>query len=369
MSDETKQQSKIQVEIPAGLQELATIGKDTVYAEKLVEHYRADMERALAYELISGPPLAFGPFLAAVKEDVGNNPKLAAAVRASPGSLISALLYAAQCKLLPGGAYKQLYLIPRNMRRKRGNDWQSLPEVTRMLGYHGICTMMQRCPRVHSVQAFCVYDGEEFDYEPGAGRIHHKWSPKVERVDDAIVLAYAKVVITEPNSTRPVENQPIVWPMTRKEILAIRDRSDAYTSAEKSWNGKPPAKDSPWHTDFAAMCRKTPLRAIGSNGSVPLDMGTGGALSADAAADAEKDDGPLPAPKATQSANIRGVLGLDRPPPRFEFVEQATQAIAEAKTRQELESLARGWEHFPEGGADAETIAIAYQDRLGELGQ
>lgn len=359
--------------VPPGLLELTAIQKDAVYAERLVTLYQADFERALAYELVSGH-LAFGPFLAAVKEDVANSPKLGAAVRSSPGSLVSSLLYAAQSKLLPGARYKKLYLIPRNMSRRSVDAkgkvrWDKVPEVTAMLGYHGICELMQRCPRVHSVQAICVYDGEEFDWEPGSDKLHHRWRMDIERSDDAIIAAYAKVIITEPNSTRPVENKPIVWAMTRKEILAVRDRSEAYRSAEKSWDGRPPAKDSPWHTDLAPMMRKTPLRAIGSNGSVPLDMGTSGVLNRDSEADAAKDDGEITLPKPTMAATIRTQLGMDREAKRFEFAEEAVQAIRKAESRQALEALASGWSHFPDGGSDAESIATAYEDRMRELGK
>jgi recombinational DNA repair protein RecT len=356
-----------QPEVPQELLALVTEAKDSVYAEKLVSHYRPDFEKSLGYELMSGH-LAFEPFLAAVKQDVVNSPKLGEATRRSPGSLLMALHLAAQCKLLPGSAYGLFYLIPRKMSRKTMVDgrpkWDKVPEVTPLVGYKGLCTMMQRHPRIHSVQAFCVYDGEEFDFEPGSGRLHHKWSMKVSRVDDAIVAAYAKVIITEPTSSHVVET-PIVWPMTRSELMAVRERSEAYKSAETAWNGKDPSRDSPWHTDFAAMVRKSTLRAIASNGSVPRDMGLGGVLTAEAEADQVGTSDPLPVPKPTQSANIRATLGLDKAPPRFEFAEEAINAIQRAETLQQLQALASGWQHI--GGIDAETIANAYENRLGDL--
>lgn len=370
MQDEsnTKTASKIQVEVPEQFLALAKTDKATSVADGILTYYQKDFERALAYELTSATTLNFGSFLAAVKEDVGNQPKLALAVKASPGSFVSSLLYAAQCKLLPGARYKKLYLIPRAMNRQTApGRWDKIPEVTAMLGYHGIAEMIQRCPRVHSCQAFLVHDGEEFDFEPGSGRLHHKWNPKIERHDDSIVAAYAKVVITENGNQHPVHDQPIVWPMTRAEILKVRDRSDAYRNAEKSWNGKPAAKDSPWHTDFAAMARKTPLRAIGSNGSVPLDMGTGGLLAQDSAADIDSGDS-IPLPKPTRSSEIRQHLGLidgEAAPAPFNFLEEAIHAIRMAKTVGDLEALTVRFQHFER--MDAEEVAIAYQNRMAEL--
>jgi phage RecT family recombinase len=354
-------------EVPKELLALVSERKDAVYAERLVQHYRPDFEKALAYELMSGH-LAFEPFVAAVKQDVANSPKLGEAARSSPGSLIAALLFAAQCKLLPGGVHGQFYLIPRKMNRKRGSGWSKVMEVTSLIGYKGLCTMMQRHHRVHSVEAHCVYDGEEFDYEPGSGKLHHRWNPRIERTDDAIIACYAKVIITEPTTSHVVPT-PIVWPLTRKDIERARSRSEAWKHAESGdpqyGGGK---KDSPWHTDFPAMARKSALRAIGSNGSVPRDMGLGGALSQDSESEVDKGDAEiLPIPKATQGAQIRATLGIDKPVVEFIMPEDAVEAIKRAGSVAELERLASGWQHHT--GSDAEMIALAYEDRLRELGE
>ena len=329
--------------------------------ESLCLTYRHDFERALGYELISGH-LAFEPFMMAVKEDVLNQPKLAEAFQASPRSAISCLLLAAQCKLLPGSKYGLFYLIPRAMSRKQANgSWTKTPEVTPLIGYKGLATMAQRHPRVHSVEAFCVYEGEEFDYLPGEGKIHHRWSPKVDRSDAKMVAAYAKVIITEP-TTSHVVNTPITWVMSIDEIHKSRSRSEAWKWAESS--GK---KDSPWHTDYSAMCRKTALRAILGNGSVPRDMGVGGVLSADAEGDQSRGDVPE-LPKPSQSTSARQVLGIDPKPvelPMFDFAEEAVHAIRQAKTKADLEALKPRWQEFT--GSDAEDIGRSYEIREGEL--
>lgn len=316
--------------------------------EALCLRYRSDFERALGYELISGH-LSFDNFLMAVKEDVLRSDKLREAFEASPGSAIECLVMAAQCKLLPGGKYELFYLIPRNIK--------GVPTVTPLIGYKGLMEMSKRHQRVHSIEGFCVYEGEEFAFNPGEGTCRHVWRWDVERDDNKIIAAYAKAIITEPTSSHVV-NTPIVWAMTRKEIEKCRGRSEAYKWAEKS--GK---KDSPWHTDFPAMARKTALRSLLKGGAVPRDMGLGGVLTQEDQVDTRNEE--LPAPKPTQGSQMRAVLGIDKPAEKFELVEMALAAISDAKSLQALEGLAAGWQHFQ--GDEAEQIAIAYERKMGDF--
>lgn len=318
--------------------------------EALCVTYRKDFESALNYEMISGH-LKFEPFMAAVKQDVLNNQGLAEAFQASPGSAINALLMAAQCKLLPGSSYDLFYLIPRwNGRRK-------CKEVQPMIGYKGMCELAQRHPRVHKIEAFCVYEGEEFEFRPGEGKVIHKFGLDVDRSDEKLIAAYARVVITDPSGHHPITDDPVVWVMSRKELEKSRGRSDAWKNAEsKGWN------NSPWHTDFPMMCRKTVLRAVLTKGSVPKDMGVGGVIQQEDQADlAEK---PLPLPKPSKQDGIRQTLGIDEAV-HFDVVEEAVAAVNQAETKAGLEKLRGGFQHFE--GIDAETIANAYQDKLDSL--
>ena len=319
--------------------------------EAICLQYRTDFERALGYELISGH-LSFDNFLMAVKEDVMANQKLRDAFQANPGSAIEALVFCAQCKLLPGGKYEQFYLIPRKIKGS--------PTVTPMIGYKGLMEMSKRHPRVHSIEGFCVYEGEPFEFHPGEGRIIHQWKPDVERDDDKIIAAYAKAIITEP-TTSHVVNTPIVWCMSRREIEKSRSRSDAYKYAEQ--DGR---KDSPWHTDFPAMCRKTALRALLKGGAVPRDMGLGGVLTQDTEADLAKE-APAALPKQTRGQEFRQTLGIDAPPVPFDLVEYATSAIEQCDSPEQLKALRPRFQHFE--GIDAQTIANAYETRENELRQ
>lgn len=319
--------------------------------EALCLHYRADLERALGYEMISGH-LAFGNFLMAVKEDVMADARLREAVQANPASAVAAFVMAAQCKLLPGARYELFYLTTRKI--------HGTPTVVPIIGYKGLMEMAKRHPRVHSVEAFCVYQGEEFDCDPGAGTIRHKWRWDIERTDDKIVAVYAKAIVTEPNTSHVVD-KPIIWPMSISDVHKSRARSDAYKYAEA--DGR---KNSPWHTDFPAMARKTALRQLLRGGAVPRDMGMGGVLNSDGDNDRPRDEGDgseavAAVPKQTTQSRARQMLGIDKPSeaPPFEFVEQAVEAIRSTKSLHELEALADRWQHFE--GSDAEIIGRAYE--------
>lgn len=331
--------------------------------ESLCLSFRHQIERALSYELISGT-MTFGNFLSAVAEDVDAQPKLAAAFRASPATALACLLHAAQCKLLVGSRYEQFYLIPR-LRRK---GYSSAMEVTSLIGYKGLMEMAKRHPRVHSIAAHLVYEGEPFDWQPGANRLHHVWRRDVDRSPEKIVAAYARAVITEPNSTRAVTDDPIFEVMTRGEIDGARAKSESYRSAETGYDGKPPRRDSPWHTHYDRMARKTVLRRLLSGGSVPRDMGVSGIIQKDDAMDlVERPDNEEPQP--TRGEQVRRAIGIgveSAKAPPFDLAEEAIEAIRAAGSAAELAAMKPRWQHL--AGSDAESVRQAYEARLEELG-
>jgi phage RecT family recombinase len=331
---------------------------DAVVAEQYCTLYEDRIKKALAYELISGPSLAYEPLVAAVMEDVANSQKLGQAIRESPQSFISCLMMAAQCKLLPGGKYDLFYMIPRRMSRKTADGWSKVMEVTPLIGYKGLSHMAQQHPRVHSVEAFCVFKGEKFSFSPGTGVLVHDWDPDVSREDDDLVAAYAKAIICPPNDVTP-NPTPIVWPLSVKQIHKSRDRSEAYKGAEKY--GK---ADSPWHTDYLAMCRKTAIRGMLTNGSIPRDMGIGGMISQEDRSTVDRGES-APLPKADRTGSLRQSLGLDTPPPDFGTAEEAVAHIEAAADIAALEHLRGGFSSFK--GIDTSTISEAYTKRESEL--
>lgn len=351
-----------EVQVPDQLVELAQEQRPAVWARGLIEHFMPRVLDALNYTEISQPrqgQLTPESFTAAVDLEMSTNDRLARAAMASPQSFMKSLMLAAQCKLLPGGSYDLFYLIP------RWNGKLKVEEVTPLIGYKGLCELAQRHPRVHKIDAILVYEGETFEYDAGAGKLTHKVNLLGDRSPEKCVGGYARVVITEPASTHPVLDDPVVHVMNRDEIDKIMKRSDAWKRAEqKGWN------NSPWHTDWKPMARKTLIRAVMNGGAVPKDMGLGGAIAADDAAQITPRDEEPTLPKVTSQENIRQKLGIDEAPEvgeAFDLAEEAVAAIQDAPDKAALEALKHRWQHFD--GIDATTIAEAYEARLEALGE
>lgn len=191
-------------------------------------------------------------FCAAVVADTMRQPKLALAVKQAPETLMEQLSVAAASGLLPGSSYGQFYLIPRWNSKTQRN------EVTAITGYKGLCDVAYRHERVHRVEAHTVHEGEEFDYDPGSGILRHKWNPSVSRDSfDSVIASYARIVLTTPNGQQ-IDSAPIFWVMTRQELEKAKNTSE---SGKRGYG--------PWIDHPIPMARKTPLRRVLSNGSVP----------------------------------------------------------------------------------------------------
>lgn len=348
-------------DIPTTADSLALIESKNP-AKWLCHHYRPQLEEALNYTMVRmgrhDLPLTFEPFAAAAVEEVLNdlatnagNPNeafLARAFRDAPETAISALTFAAQCKLLVGRRYGLVWLIPR---RNHGR-W----EVQAQLGYKGLCTMGKRHPRVHALEAFLVYDGEEWDFNAGTGKMHHKVDWKVDRSDSKIIGGYGKCIITEEATHHAVIDAPLYWPMSVQEINKRRDNSDGF---------KKGGPHTPWKKWYPEMARKTLLIGLLNHGSVPLDMGTGGMLERDLEADTVRE--PAQLPRLTRQQEIRQDLGLDEKQEPFDTAEDAVAFIQACKTKEAMEAARGRWDWLQ--GTDVETVAQAYEDRLRELGE
>ncbi len=95
------------------------------------------------------------------------DPKL---LECDPGSMIRAILTAAQLGLMPDGALSIVYLIPYKH------------EVSFQLGRDGLRTLVERSGAVNHVQCHSVYKGEDFDYLEGSSpRIEHQPDPWAEK--------------------------------------------------------------------------------------------------------------------------------------------------------------------------------------------
>ena len=127
--------------------------------------------------------------------------------------LMSAYLAAQQGLEFVGG---QAYLIP-----FKG-------EAKLIVGYKGYVELLYGTGKVKSINAKCVYQGEEFGYDQGTNEISHPFSFDTDRSDENIVGAYAVI--------ETVSGGRIVEVLSRDELERIRNSSRGKNSdAYRQW--------------------------------------------------------------------------------------------------------------------------------------
>ena len=183
----------------------------------------------------------------------------------SNASLISALSACASLGLAPGTPHGHAYLIP-----FKG-------EATVIIGYKGFMELARRAAMVKTIHADVVIDGEPFDLTSGTGglRVEHKPDPRralsgITRENAAERLVGAYCVL----ETRDGSHYAM-W-VSGADIEAARKRGAS---------GK--GKSTPWDTDYAAMARKTAVRAMFASGEAPMSDEIARAIEVDDAAVAD----------------------------------------------------------------------------------
>lgn len=146
----------------------------------------------------------------------------------SQESFLGSVLQCAQLGLEPGSALGHCYLLP------YGKNCQLI------IGYRGMIDLARRSGQIASINAYCVYEADEFEYELGLHPdIKHKPSPLADR--GAITYVYAVAVLIGGGVQFEV--------MSRAEIEAVRKQSKA-------------GKNGPWVTHWSEMARKTVVRKL-----------------------------------------------------------------------------------------------------------
>lgn len=181
-------------------------------------------------------------------------------LEATPQSVMRAVFLVAQLQLEPGNVKGEVYFIPRKSRVKQGNQWVDGPvELGCQIGYKGYLTLARRSGQITMVDAHVVYQGDEYDLRFGTDpAMVHIPKPGIDRTKpENIIAAYAVVKLRDGSTYYE-------W-LWRDEIDARRGRSDAAKAFDQ---GK--IKSTPWATDYAAMARKTAIRALFTGGRVPM---------------------------------------------------------------------------------------------------
>ena len=177
--------------------------------------------------------------------EVRKNPKL---MQCDQTSFLGALMQCAALGLEPGGALGHCYLIPFENRRQNRTDVQFI------VGYRGMIDLARRSGQIVSLEARAVYAKDKFEVELGLdSRIVHKpdWDSE-DRGEITFVYAVAKL--------RDGGIQFDV--MSRREIERVRSSSSGYRMAESIAKKYNKAPDSPWHSHFEEMAKKTVVRRL-----------------------------------------------------------------------------------------------------------
>lgn len=154
--------------------------------------------------------------------------KTPALLKTSPESFMGAVMQSAQLGLEPGSALGQAYLVP------YGNTCQLI------IGYRGMIDLARRSGQILSLNAYAVYEGDDFNYCLGLHPdIHHIPSTDADRSKQKITFVYAVANLKGGGCQFEV--------MSRAEVEAIK-------ATAKSKNV--------WNQHFEAMALKTVIRRL-----------------------------------------------------------------------------------------------------------
>jgi recombination protein RecT len=257
-------------------------------------------------EILAALPRHITPayFMRVVLTAVQRNPKLA---QCTSISFLGAVLQCAQLGLVPDGFLGQAYLIPYENRKK------NLLEAQFQIGYRGLVTLARRSGEISTIGADAVYERDAFKQIRGL-------SPSVDHVPfegdgdpGALVYAYSFYRLKDGGYDLNV--------MNRRQVHAIRDRSQAYQTGIKY--GK---RDSPWFTDEAWMWKKTSLKQLLKLAPMSVEIQRAAGLDDAAEAGLPQDLALLADPAAEATALLDGdTVDLDT----GEVIEMPQRASAQ----------------------------------------
>lgn len=191
------------------------------------------------------------------------NPKL---LECSTESLFGALVLSSQLGLEPNTPLGHAYLIPFRDNRNNRTDVQFIP------GYRGLIDLARRSGQIISISAHAVHAGDYFDFAYGLDeRLEHRPAAR----DRGEIIAFYAVAKLHGGG----HQFEVMW---RDEVDAIRDQSQGYRIAmryaKRDSDGNITSCNSPWHTHYPEMGRKTAVRRLFKYLPVSIEMATAVAL-------------------------------------------------------------------------------------------
>ena len=225
--------------VPVGMLK-APDGKSGVAAFSSLLQGRSKQIARLAGEVLSADRL-----MAVAMLNMERVPKL---LSCTTTSVMRCILQSAELGLEPGGALGLAYMIP------YGN------EATLIVGYKGLMQVAYRSGIVAAIHAFCVFEGDHFEYEEGLHTIikHRPQEDRGARLPENMTHVVA-IIHMKGSSV------PLYAVLTREEVNAVRNRSKAKA-------------DGPWGTDFLEMAKKTALRRAMKYAPMTAQLSTAMAL-------------------------------------------------------------------------------------------
>jgi len=162
-------------------------------------------------------------------------------------SIYRAAMMAAELGLDPGSALGECYLMPYK------------DQCQLLVGFRGLITLARRSGEVETVQAWAVYEDDEFHVHLGT-RPEIVHNPRFDGDRDPSRITHVYAVAKLRNTETPMFDV-----MTRAEVELVRKRSRAGASG-------------PWETDWAEMARKTVVRRLAKYLPMSVEMAKAVAL-------------------------------------------------------------------------------------------
>lgn len=214
-------------------------------------------------------------------------------------SLMGAVVQCSQMGLEPNTVLGHAYLVPFNNRKMETKDVQLI------IGYKGLIDLARRSGQITGINAYPVYENDEFDLSFGTTPgINHQ--PTFGERGDVIGF-YAVAQFRDGGYQFEF--------MTLQDVIAIRNGSQGYKSAIR-YN-----KDHPWISHFAEMGKKTAVRRLAKYLPLSIEFATAVAVDGQAeAGEPQNLDGVL---DGDYSVMPDDAPPADEPPP--EQVEDAPQ--------------------------------------------
>lgn len=205
----------------------------------------ADLIKAMEPEIKKALPSVITPerFTRMALSTLNTTPKL---MECSQMSFLGALMNAAQLGLEPNTVLGQAYLIPY---KNKGNM-----ECQFQIGYKGLIDLAYRNDKMQNIQAHCVYENDQFEYELGLdSKLKH--IPALKDRGE-LILVYAMYKLT---------NGGYGFEVMSKED--IDNHAKKYSQSFSS-------SYSPWKTNYEEMAKKTVVKKLLKYAPIKSDFAT-----------------------------------------------------------------------------------------------